>query len=125
MEKETAETAANLAGKLFSWLVIILPPMIAANVAHWSASFLSGKKPSKRARFAMFMGSLSIAMVTKWVCDLYAIDGNWRTIAIWFTSLTSEHILRFLYLESGDIIKAWLKSVLTQILNGITKNKDK
>lgn len=125
MEKEeAATTAASIAGKLFSILVIILPPFIAANVAHWSASVLTGKKMTKRSRFAMSMGSLSVAFATMWICDLYGMNNNWRTVIIWFATLTSDKILIFLYTEFGDIMKEWLKTALTQSLNKLTK-KDK
>lgn len=114
MEKEDwAAAFASIALKLYSWLCIVLPPVVAANIAHWSASVLTGKKVSMKARIALFTGSIVIAgMVHK------LFDG-WKNEWI-FTSaacLSTKDILEFLYLEWGGWVKKYLRSKASEFVN--------
>jgi hypothetical protein len=122
MEKEeAANIIASIAGKMFTWLSFVLPPVIAANIAHWSASVLSGKKISMRARLAMFTGSFVIAAVAHKMFE----GTKWEWAIIWGCAMSTEHLLKFIYLESGEIIKQWARTALQSGLNSLTKTKKK
>jgi hypothetical protein len=82
--------------------------VVVANITHWAASVVAGKKMSARARFAIFIGSLGIAFVVHLLCQMWNPKMEW--LFVFVTSFTSEHILKYMYLEFGLTVKEWIKN---------------
>lgn len=106
--------------KIMTWLLVVLPPVIAANIAHWSATVIMGKRVSRKARIAIFCGSFGIAAA---VHALVAATGleKWEWALIWLSGVSTVPVLKFIYLEAGEIIKNWFRNTLKQGLAYLNK----
>lgn len=121
---QTKATLTEFTTKALSWIIAVLPPVIAANIAHWSHTELSGRKFSKRARLAVFAGSFSIAMAVHYACiSLEAERYEW--MIIWAMGISTEHILKFFYVRFGDMIQNFFINWTEQILDQLKKSKAK
>lgn len=112
--------------KLLAWLIAVLPPVVAANLTHWTAGEVSGRQLSRRRRIAVFIGSFGIAAFVHWLCGYFNLT-KFEWGIIWVTSICTEHLLKFIAIEAGDIIKTWMANVLRKSLEYVEKkikNKD-
>lgn len=115
MDPKTKTDAAGWLAKAISYLICILPPVVLANITHWAATVITGKKMSLRSRIAVFLGSFGIAALVHWLC-ITTSSGKYEWVFIWATSMGAEQLLRFFYQEFGEIIKAWMKNQLAFVL---------
>ncbi len=120
MDAKTKAEAAGLGAKIITNLLIILPPIIIANITHWAASVLTEKKISLRVRIAIFLGSFGLASVVHWIFG-YCGWTKWEWVFIWSTSMGTQQLLNFFYLEWGDILKNWIKNQMKQGLKALDK----
>ena len=119
------KTDATVLGyKVLAFLIAVLPPVIAANITHWTAGEVSGRQLSKRRRIAVFVGSFGIAAFVHWLCVRFDFE-KYEWGLIWVTSICTEHILKFVAIEAGDIVKAWLADTLQKALKYIEKKQNK
>lgn len=65
---EATGLAAGLGAKLITFIMCVMPPVIVANIIHWSASIIAESKISLRARFAIVCGSFGLSSFVHWVC---------------------------------------------------------
>lgn len=121
--EQTKATVTEFATKALSWVIAVLPPVIAANIAHWSHTELSGRKFSKRARIAVFAGSFSIAMAVHYACIALKCE-KYEWIIIWAMGISTEHILKFFYVRFGDMVRSALVTWMEQILGQLKKTKE-
>ena len=121
MDTNVKTEAAGLLAKVFSWLVAILPPMLAANVMHWSGSVLTGHILSRKERIAVLAGSFGLSCAVHYVCESLHWAPGKEWIAIWSASICTEHLLKLFILHAGDIIKDWLRNNLQAALRFLKK----
>jgi hypothetical protein len=111
--KEKTEAATWIA-KALTYVVCVMPPVIVANITHWAATVITGKKMSLRAHLAVFLGSFGIAAAVHWLCQIWDA-GRVEWLFIWSTSMATEQLLRFFYLEFGDMMKASVKAQIATL----------
>jgi hypothetical protein len=106
--------------KIISYLTYVVMPVILGNVVYWSHGVITGKHMTIKVRIAIFGGSLAMASFVHYVCTTWNYQKiEW--IAIWFCSIFTEHMLRFLYFELWDIIKDWLRDAAKRVVNKLGK----
>jgi hypothetical protein len=121
---QTKTVIGEFFAKALSLFIAVLPPVIAANIAHWSHTEISGRKFSKKARLAVFAGSFSIACVIHYVCvSLDILKYEW--VIIWAMGISTEHVLKFMYVKFWDIARNFLITYIEQILGSLKKSKEK
>lgn len=106
--------------KIISYLTYVVMPVILGNVVYWSHNVITGKVMTLKVRVAIFGGSLAMASLVHYVC----VTWNYQKVewvAIWFCSIFTEHMLRFLYFEVWDMFKDWLRFSAERVLNKIKK----
>lgn len=120
MDPKTKTEAAGLGAKILTFIMCVMPPVIIANITHWAATVISDKHVSLRARIAIFVGSFGIASFVHWIC---AVTGfyKYEWIAIASTSMSTPQLLKFFYLEFGEMVKSWAKSQVEQTLKVLSK----
>lgn len=103
--------------KIISYLTYVVMPVILGNVVYWSHSVITGKAMTVKVRIAIFGGSLAMASFVHYVCATWNYQRvEW--VAIWFCSIFTEHLLRFIYFEMWDIFKEWIRDVARRVLKG-------
>jgi len=121
---QTKAAVGEVFAKALSWIVAVLPPVIAANIAHWSHTELSGRKFSRRARIAVFAGSFAIAMAIHYACIALKVE-KYEWIIIWVMGISTEHVLKFFYVNASSMIRNFLINWTEQFLGQLKKNKEK
>lgn len=121
---QTKATVGEFCAKALSWIVAVLPPVIAANIAHWSHTELSGRKFSRRARVAVFAGSFAIACAVHYACIAIKLE-RYEWMIIWAMGISTEHVLKFFYVNFSDMIRSFLINWTEQMLGQLKKNKEK
>ena len=120
MDPKTKEEAAGLGAKIITFIVCVMPPVIIANITHWAASIIAEKRISRRARLAIFVGSFGIASFVHWICGLTGFN-KYEWIVIASTSMSTPQLLKFFYLEFGEMVKDWVRGYIDNSLRVASK----
>ena len=106
--------------KIIGYLTYVVMPVLLGNLVYWSHGVITGRNLPRKVRIAIIAGSMGMASGVHYAC----INWGWQKIewlVIWFCSIFSEQLLRFLYVEVWDIAKDWMRDSAKRFISKTNK----